>query len=474
MEQKAKATNSIVEGVIWKSLLAFFFPILLGTFFQQMYNTVDSVVVGNFVGKEALAAVGGSAAQILNLLIGFFTGIGSGATVVVSQYYGADDADGVHRAVHTAIAVAVLGGLMMTVLGLLCAPTMLRWMDTPPETMEDSAVYLRVIFLGMIPSMIYNIGSGIQRAVGDSKRPLYFLIVCCVLNIALDLLFVVVFRMGVAGVAIATTLSQVVSAILVCASLGRTKDSYRLEMRRVRLDRCMTNETIRIGLPSGLQSVLFALSNILITTSINGFGTSTVAAWVALGKVDAMNWMIIGAFGVAVTTFVGQNYGARRYERVSRSMRVCMVLCEAATILFSILAVCFSRQIFSLFTQDGAGNVDSHDQLHGQMLLALHPHRNHQRHAARHGQRAGAHGHNGAGHLRHPRGVDAGCGAPLACAGIHHVQLSLLVDSDLAGLRRLLSEDAKAAAARSGVRKGRKYGSEASGGSAGPAAAGPV
>ncbi len=352
MEQKAKATNSIVEGVIWKSLLAFFFPILLGTFFQQMYNTVDSVVVGNFVGKEALAAVGGSAAQILNLLIGFFTGIGSGATVVVSQYYGADDADGVHRAVHTAIAVAVLGGLMMTVLGLLCAPTMLRWMDTPPETMEDSALYLRIIFLGMIPAMIYNIGSGIQRAVGDSRRPLYFLIVCCVLNIVLDMLFVLVFRMGVAGVAIATTLAQVVSAMLVCASLGRSKDIYRLEMRRVRLDRVMTRETIRIGLPSGLQSVLFALSNILITTSINGFGTSTVAAWVALGKVDAMNWMIVGAFGVSVTTFVGQNYGARRYERVSKSMRVCMVLCEATTILFSLLAVCFSRQIFSLFTQD--------------------------------------------------------------------------------------------------------------------------
>ena len=354
MARSQNATNGITEGVIWKGLLAFFFPIMLGTLFQQLYNTVDTVIVGQFVGTQALAAVGGSAAQILNLIIGFFVGVSSGATVIVSQYFGAHDDDGVHRAVHTAMALAVIGGAIMTVLGLVLAPTLLRWMDTPADTMEDSTLYLRIVFLAMIPGMIYNVGASIQRAVGDSRRPLYFLIICCLVNVALDLLFVVGMKMGVAGVAVATAIAQIVSAVLTCGSLGRAKGNYRLELRKVRADARLLGETVRIGLQTGLQSVMYALSNMIITATINGFGTNTVAAWVALGKVDGMFWMILNAFGVSIMTFVGQNYGARRYDRVHRSLRVCIGLSLGASWLFSALFLIFGRSVYRLFTTEEA------------------------------------------------------------------------------------------------------------------------
>lgn len=352
MNRGNQATNSITEGVIWKRLLAFFFPIMLGTLFQQLYNTVDTVVVGQFVGTQALAAVGGSAAHILNLIIGFFVGLSSGATVIVSQFFGADDGEGVSKAVHTAMALAVICGAVMTVLGLLLAPAMLEWMNTPEDTMADSTLYLRIVFMAMIPSMIYNVESSIQRAVGDSKRPLYFLIICCIVNVVLDLVFVLGLNMGVAGVALATAIAQIVSAVLVCLSLGRAQASYRLELKKVRADVGLLRQTVHIGLPAGLQSVMYALSNMIITTTINSFGTSTVAAWVALGKVDGMFWMILGAFGVSIMTFVGQNYGARRYDRVRKSLHVCVGLSLAASWIFSALFLLFGRQIYRLFTTE--------------------------------------------------------------------------------------------------------------------------
>ena len=305
MDEQKQLRNGIVEGVIWKELLKFFFPIMLGTLFQQLYNTVDTVVVGQFVGSAAVAAVGGSSAQILSLILGFFVGVSSGATVIVSQYFGCRDEKGVSDAVHTGLMLAIFGGAIMTVLGLVCAPTLLNWMDTPADTLEDSAMYLRIVFLSMIPSMLYNVGSSILRAVGDSKSPLIFLIVCCLLNVALDLLFVIVFKMGVAGVAIATSLAQLASGLLVCWSLMRSKECYRLELKKLRIQRQVMRDTIRIGLPTGLQSMMYTLSNMIITTAINGFGTSVAAAWVVLGKLDGMNWMIVNAFGVAVMTFAG-------------------------------------------------------------------------------------------------------------------------------------------------------------------------
>lgn len=352
MQRTERAGNAIVDGVIWKQLLIFFIPIMFGTFFQQLYNTVDAVIVGQFESKQALAAVGGSAAQILNLLIGFFVGLASGATVIVSQFYGADERENVSKAVHTAMTLAIVGGAVMTVLGLVLAPWLLRIMNTPADTIEQSTIYLRIVFLAMIPNMIYNVGSGILRAVGDSRRPLYFLIVCCLVNVVLDVLFVLLLRMGVAGVAIATSIAQLISAVLVCVSLSRTQDSYRLNLKKIRADKKLLGETVRIGLPAGLQSVMYALSNMTITTTINGFGTSTVAAWVALGKVDALVWLINSAFGVSIMTFVGQNYGAHRHDRVRKSMKVCLMMDMAVCWLISGTLAIFGKWFFGMFTRD--------------------------------------------------------------------------------------------------------------------------
>lgn len=353
MQRLDGQSNGITDGVIWKQLLKFFLPIMLGTFFQQLYNTVDAVVVGNFAGKEALAAVGGSASRILDLVIGFFTGLASGATVIVSQVYGAKDEGNVSRSVHTAMLLALVGGAIMTVIGLLISPTLLVWMKTPEDTMAQSRDYVDIVFMAMIPSMVYNVGSAILRAVGDSRRPLYFLIVACLTNIVLDVLFVVVFPMDdVKGVAVATSLSQVVSAVLVCASLMRTKECYRLELRKLRTNLKLLVQTIRIGLPTGLQSIMYAVSNIIITTSINTFDTDAVAAWVTLSKVDAMNWMISNAFGIAVMTFVGQNYGAGRYDRVRRSMKTCLMMAMGASLFFGAIFALFGRTLFGLFNKD--------------------------------------------------------------------------------------------------------------------------
>lgn len=352
MERIENTTNTIVDGVIWKGLLKFFFPIMLGTLFQQLYNTVDAVVVGQFVGTQALAAVGGSSSQIVNLFIGFFVGLSSGATVIVSQYFGAREDKGVSRAVHTAMALAFIAGAVMTVVGLVFAPAMLEIMNTTEDTLADSTLYLRIVFLSMIPSMVYNVGSSILRAIGDSRSPLYFLAAACLVNVVLDLAFVLIFRMGVAGVAIATSIAQAVSAVLVFVALCRAKGSYRIIPREIRPERELLARTVRIGLPTGLQSVLYAVSNIIITTSINGFGTDTVAAWVAFGKVDALFWLILSAFGVAIMTFVGQNYGARKFDRVHKSLKVALAIAAVTSIVFSAVLLLVGQYVFRLFTND--------------------------------------------------------------------------------------------------------------------------
>ena len=325
--------NAITEGVIWKQILLFFFPILLGTFFQQLYNAADALIVGRFVGKEALSAVGGGTGTVINLLVGFFVGLASGATVIISQYYGAKREEMVGYAVHTAMAFSLVGGLVMTVCGLLAAPGILRAMDTPADVLEPATLYIRIYFLGMVGNLVYNVGAGILRAVGDSRRPLYFLIASCLANIVLDVLLVVVLRMGVAGAALATILSQMFSALLVVLVLMRTEDMHRLEIKKISFDGRMFKRIIRIGFPAGLQSVMYSLSNIIIQTAINGEGTDTVAAWTVYGKLDVVFWMIISAFGIAITTFVGQNYGAGKIDRVRKGIRSCLGMTLVSTCL---------------------------------------------------------------------------------------------------------------------------------------------
>ena len=352
IERKINAENRMITGVIWKQILFFFFPIMLGSLFQQLYNTVDAIVVGQFVGKNALAAVGGSASNILNLLIGFFTGLSSGATVIISQYYGANDRDGVTRALHTAILFSIVGGGALTVLGLLGTDAMLRLMDTPADTMEESALYLRIMFLGMIPNMVYNVGSAILRAMGDSKRPLYFLVVACLSNVLLDIVSVLLFKMGVEGVALASILAQTISAVMVMLSLASPGRACRFVFKKMRFEGDILARTIKIGLPAGVQSIMYSLSNTLLTATINSFGTDTVAAWVVLGKVDGITWMMLGALGIASMTFVGQNFGAGRLDRVQKSLKICLGMGVLITIGFGAGLLLFGAPLFSLFSKD--------------------------------------------------------------------------------------------------------------------------
>ena len=318
--------NQITEGVIWQQILIFFLPILFGTFFQQLYNTADAMIVGHFLGKQALAAVGGTTGTLINLLVGFFVGLSSGATVVISQHYGANKEDKVQWAVHTSIAFSILGGIVLTVVGIGCSRWMLDLMNTPDDVVNHALIYMRVYFLGTIGNLIYNMGSGILRAVGDSKRPLLYLIICCMTNIALDFLFVVGLQMGVMGAALATILSQIISAVLVMGSLMRTRDIYRLHLRKISIDWIMLKRIIRIGFPAGVQSILYSVSNVIIQSAVNSLGTNNVAAWAAYGKVDGLFWMMINALGIAATTFVGQNYGAKKMDRVHRGVRTSMIM----------------------------------------------------------------------------------------------------------------------------------------------------
>ena len=352
MRARAKTTTSITEGVIWKNMLAFFFPILLGTFFQQLYNTTDAIIVGNFVGKEALAAVGGTSGTLINLLIGFFVGMSGGATVIIAQYYGAQDHENVHRAVHTAIALGILGGAVLMVIGIAISGPALHWLGTPDDVYPMSLTYMIVYFVGTIPNLLYNIGAGILRAVGDSKRPLYFLIAACLVNIVLDLLFVTVFHMGVFGVGLATIISQFVSAALVLFVLIRSRLSYRLLPKQIRIHKTMLGRIIRIGLPAGLQSTMYSLSNVLIQASINSFGTDVMAAWTAFGKLDGLLWMVLNAFNITVTTFAGQNFGANQLDRMRKSVRCGLLMASITSITISILFVSFGRLGLQLFVSD--------------------------------------------------------------------------------------------------------------------------
>ena len=344
--------NAITEGVIWKQLLKYFFPIVLGTLFQQMYNTVDAIVVGQYVGKEALAAVGGTTGTLINLLVGFFVGLSSGATVVISRFFGAKDEKGVSDSVHTAFALSIAGGLIVTVLGLVFIPMGLGLLNTPPELIADAKLYIRILFAGLLFALIYNMGSGILRAIGDSKRPLYILIVCCVVNIVLDVVTVKYLGMGIAGAAYATVAAQAVSAALVVIILLRSRECYRLIPRRIRFHADILRSIIRIGLPTGLQSMMFTVSNLYIQAAVNRFGTDIIAGWTGVGKVDSLVWMVLDAFGISVTTFAGQNIGAGKMDRVKKAMLQCGAMAVVFCALFSLSMILFGRNIMGLFSQE--------------------------------------------------------------------------------------------------------------------------
>ncbi|MCI7796373.1 MAG: MATE family efflux transporter [Lachnospiraceae bacterium] len=353
-QSEAVQYNGITEGVIWQQILIFFFPILFGTFFQQLYNTADAMIVGKFVGKEALSAVGGTTGTLINLLVGFFVGMSSGAAVIVSQYYGAGQEEQVKKSVHTSFCLAILGGVVLMLIGEAFAPYAISAMGAPAEIMDYSVMYMRIYFLGVIGNLVYNMGAAILRAVGDSRRPLYFLIASCLTNIALDLLFVVGLRLEVAGAALATILSQLLSATLVMVTLIRSRDTYRFEFKALRMDRPILRRVIRIGLPTGLQSMMYSISNILIQANINSFGTNTIASWAVFGKMDGLFWMAMDAMGISITTFAGQNFGAGKIDRLKKGTYVGLLMSTIITVGLAALMIAFGPVLNRLFTNDPA------------------------------------------------------------------------------------------------------------------------
>lgn len=347
-----KKSTVMTEGSIWKKILFFSIPLILGNLFQQLYNTVDSIIVGNYIGSEALAAVG-SSGSLINLLIGFCIGASAGAGVVIAQFYGAQDREGVRKAVHTTIAIAIAAGAVLTVVGIVATPIFLKAMGTPQEVFDQASIYLKVYFGGILFSVVYNMSAGILNAVGNSKRSLVYLMIAATSNIFLDLLFVVVLKMGIVGAAIATDISQLLSCIFIILFLVRSEDVYRVKLKDIRCYDNLLGKILKIGLPTGVQNIVISLSNVIVQSSVNSFGAVAMAGFAAYIKVDGFNILPVLSFSMAATTFVGQNVGAGRLDRVKKGMYVSVAMGIIYTVCTGILLLTFAPQVIGVFTQNG-------------------------------------------------------------------------------------------------------------------------
>lgn len=350
-QEKTKQKGLMTEGVIWKELLLFSVPLLLGNLFQQLYNAVDSVVVGNYIGAQALAAVG-SSAPVINLLVSFFMGLSVGAGVIISRYFGARNMESLQDSIHTSLALTMTAGIFMTLFGIIFSPTILRWIGTPSDVMSSSVLYLRIYFCGILSVMLYNMGSGILRAVGDSKNPLYFLIVSSITNILLDLLFVIVFDIGIAGVGWATLIAQTISAVLTLLLLIKTKQEYKVTLKKIRFHKDKLIEIIRLGLPSGIQNGVVSFSNVIVQSNINAFGSLAMAGCGAYTKIDGFAILPVMSYSMALTTFTGQNMGAKKYDRVKQGARSGIIMSLLTTIAISALLLIFGEQVLSIFSDN--------------------------------------------------------------------------------------------------------------------------
>ncbi len=346
-------TRDMTAGSIVRQVILFSLPLMLGNIFQMMYNTVDSIVVGNFVGKEALAAVG-STTMIVNMLVFFFNGFSVGAGVVIAQHFGARDMDRLHSAVETTMAVTFLLCGVFTLIGIASVRPMLRLMSTPDDVFEDAVTYLTIYFWGFAGLLVYNIGSGILRAVGDTTRPLMFLVLTSLLNIVLDLAFVIGLKAGIAGVAWATILSQLVSAVLTLRLLTMTKEIYRLVWRDLRIEGAVLRRIFAVGLPAGIQSVITAFSNVFVQGYVNHFGSSCMAGWSCYNKLDGFIMLPMQSTAMAATTFVSQNIGAKQYNRANRGTRDTIMLSVGITAVIAVILVVFAVPAVGLFSRDSS------------------------------------------------------------------------------------------------------------------------
>ena len=338
----------MTSGNVYGLLIRFAVPLLLGNLFQQLYNTVDTWVVGNYVGKEAFSAVG-TVSPIINMLIGTFLGLSIGAGVVISQYYGAKQEQKVSETVHTALVMTAILGVLFTFIGVLMTPPMLRLMKTPAEVFPEARRYLTIYFSGIFGLLLYNMGAGILRAVGDSQRPFYFLVLSTTLNIGLDLLFVIVFHMGVAGVAYATILAQGLSAVLVLLLLMRAKNCVRVSLSSLKLHMDPLKKIIRVGIPAALQRAVTSFSNVFVQSYINYFGADVMGGWTAYTKVDAFLFLPMQSVSSGATTFVGQNLGVNDVARAKKGIRVAMIIAMACNLVIMVPVLIFAPALVRFF-----------------------------------------------------------------------------------------------------------------------------
>lgn len=347
---KASATL-MTQGPIGRKILAFAFPLFLGNLFQQLYNTADSLIVGNFIGSDALAAVSSSGSLIF-LLVGFFNGISVGAGVVIARYFGARDKEKVERAVHTTVAFGIVAGIALTVIGIALTPIILKWMGTPQDVLPSSILYFRIYFCGSIAFVLYNIFVGILQSVGDSRHPLMYLVISSVVNVALDLLFVAVLKFGVGSAALATVISQFISAILCFIRLTLTQEEYRVVLKNIRFDAVMLKQVIQNGLPTGLQNSIIAFANVVVQSNINAFGKMAVAGCGSYSKIEGFGFLPINCFVMALTTFISQNLGARQYERAKKGARFGILCSIIIAELVGIAIYVFAPQLIAAFNSD--------------------------------------------------------------------------------------------------------------------------
>ncbi|MBQ5952072.1 MAG: MATE family efflux transporter [Lachnospiraceae bacterium] len=347
----SKSDVDMTTGTIWKRILSFTLPLLVGNLFQQFYSTVDSIVVGDFVGANALGAVAATA-QIINALIGLFMGFTTGAGVVISQYYGARSIESMRRAIHTAVVFSVFLSVVMTALGVCFTPWMVRAMKTPAAIAPEAVTYLRIYFAGGVGLVFYNMGASILRAVGDSRRPLYFLVLSSVLNVILDLVFVIAFRLGVAGVGYATILSQLISALAIFALLFRTQDDYGLRLSEMKIHWAMLKKIVGVGLPTGFQQSIIAFSNVFVLSYVNAFDAAATAGWGIRLRLEAFIFLPVQSISLATTTFVGQNAGAGKPDRIREGVSVSLKMSALITFVIVTVLFAFAPQVCRVFNQE--------------------------------------------------------------------------------------------------------------------------
>jgi len=341
----------MTEGPIARQLIAFAFPLLLGNLFQQLYNTADSLIVGNFLGSEALAAVS-SSSNLIHLLIGFFNGLAMGAGVVISRHYGARHIDRVQKAIHTMLTGGIFVGLFLTVAGVIITPVVLRLMDTPESVLPQSISYFRTYFLGSMAFVLYNVCTGILQAVGDSRHPLYYLIVSSIVNVALDLLFVGVLGFGVASAAAATAISQLVAFALCLHRLMHSDPEYRVDLKKLGIDAPSLRAILKNGVPAGCANCIISFANVVVQASINGFGAAAMAGCGAHSRIEGFAFLPVTCFNMALTTFVSQNLGAKRYDRVKKGVLIGAACCAGISEVIAILIWIFSPTLIGLFVSD--------------------------------------------------------------------------------------------------------------------------